>query len=65
LLEQHGKTGGCCHTFKAGGHFEFDTGIHFVGNMHNSPRSLGTLLKKLTDGQLQWEWQGEVYDSVK
>ncbi|KAL3857331.1 hypothetical protein ACJMK2_012009 [Sinanodonta woodiana] len=32
VLEQHGLAGGCCPTFVKKG-FEFDTGIHYVGEM--------------------------------
>ena len=32
VLEQHYVAGGCCHTFKDGG-YEFDTGIHYIGNI--------------------------------
>ena len=33
LLEQHNVAGGCCHTFMSGG-YEFATGIHYIGEMH-------------------------------
>ena len=32
VLEQHDRSGGCCHTFEERG-FEFDTGIHYIGEM--------------------------------
>jgi all-trans-retinol 13,14-reductase len=32
VFEQHDQAGGCLHTFMEGG-FEFDTGIHYVGEM--------------------------------
>ena len=31
VLEQHYIAGGCCHAFDEGG-YEFDTGIHYIGN---------------------------------
>ncbi|XP_010180289.1 PREDICTED: all-trans-retinol 13,14-reductase-like, partial [Mesitornis unicolor] len=62
VLEQHGKLGGCCHTFTEKG-FEFDTGIHYVGQMHE-----GSLMKfvvdQLTEGQLQWARLPDPYDVV-
>ena len=33
VLEQHYIAGGCTHTFEDKG-YEFDTGIHYIGNMH-------------------------------
>ena len=32
VLEQHDQAGGCCHTFLDKG-YEFDVGIHYVGEM--------------------------------
>ncbi len=32
VLEQHDRAGGCCHTFVEKG-YEFDVGVHYVGNM--------------------------------
>uniref|UniRef100_A0A8C5TC23 All-trans-retinol 13,14-reductase n=1 Tax=Malurus cyaneus samueli TaxID=2593467 RepID=A0A8C5TC23_9PASS len=62
VLEQHGKLGGCCHTFTEKG-FEFDTGIHYVGQMQE--RSLMRfLMDQLTDGQLEWAQLPATYDAV-
>ena len=32
VLEQHDQAGGCCHSFVDKG-YEFDTGIHYIGEM--------------------------------
>uniref|UniRef100_A0A8C7F7B4 All-trans-retinol 13,14-reductase n=1 Tax=Oncorhynchus kisutch TaxID=8019 RepID=A0A8C7F7B4_ONCKI len=40
VLEQHDRAGGCCHTFTEKG-FEFDVGIHYIGDLYNST-SAGT-----------------------
>lgn len=32
ILEKHQKVGGCLHTYTHKG-YEFDTGLHFLGNM--------------------------------
>lgn len=52
VLEQHGKAGGCCHTFNKKG-FEFDVGIHYVGQMLENSFSR-MIVDQLTEGQLQW-----------
>ncbi|XP_029429951.1 all-trans-retinol 13,14-reductase-like [Rhinatrema bivittatum] len=52
VLEQHDQAGGCCHSFREGG-FEFDVGIHYVGQMHENSL-LRVTLDQLTDGQLDW-----------
>nr|XP_056716863.1 all-trans-retinol 13,14-reductase [Euleptes europaea] len=62
VLEQHGKAGGCCHTFNKKG-FEFDVGIHYVGQMlENSFQRM--IVDQLTDGQLQWAKMDSPYDVV-
>lgn len=35
VLEQHDQCGGCCHSFYEKG-FEFDTGIHYIGECRNN-----------------------------
>uniref|UniRef100_K7FQQ4 All-trans-retinol 13,14-reductase n=1 Tax=Pelodiscus sinensis TaxID=13735 RepID=K7FQQ4_PELSI len=62
VLEQHGKAGGCCHTFSEKG-FEFDVGIHYVGRLEE--RFLARfLVDQLTEGQLQWTKMPPVFDAV-
>ncbi|XP_037227518.1 all-trans-retinol 13,14-reductase [Falco biarmicus] len=62
VLEQHGKLGGCCHTFSEKG-FEFDTGIHYVGQMEEGS-TVRFLVEQLTEGQLEWAPLPAVYDAV-
>ncbi|XP_068891429.1 all-trans-retinol 13,14-reductase [Aphelocoma coerulescens] len=62
VLEQHGKLGGCCHTFTEKG-FEFDTGIHYVGQMQEGSL-MRFLVDQLTDGQLEWAQLPATYDAV-
>ncbi|XP_006129180.3 all-trans-retinol 13,14-reductase [Pelodiscus sinensis] len=62
VLEQHGKAGGCCHTFSEKG-FEFDVGIHYIGRLEE--RFLARfLVDQLTEGQLQWTKMPPVFDAV-
>lgn len=35
ILEKHQKVGGCLHTYTHKG-YEFDTGLHFLGNMYET-----------------------------
>ncbi|XP_074837968.1 all-trans-retinol 13,14-reductase isoform X2 [Carettochelys insculpta] len=62
VLEQHGKAGGCCHTFKKQG-FEFDVGIHYIGRMHEESLTR-FVVDQLTEGQLQWNKMPSVFDAV-
>ncbi|XP_078572012.1 all-trans-retinol 13,14-reductase-like isoform X2 [Branchiostoma floridae x Branchiostoma japonicum] len=62
VLEQHDQAGGCCHTFVDKG-FEFDVGIHYVGEICNRlPNQVIT--EQITEGQLQWEEMDEEYDTI-
>ncbi|XP_042327453.1 all-trans-retinol 13,14-reductase [Sceloporus undulatus] len=62
VLEQHGKAGGCCHTFNEKG-FEFDVGIHYVGQMQEGS-ILRMMIDQLTDGQLQWAKMDSPFDTL-
>jgi len=60
VLEQHNIPGGFTQMFKRPG-YRWDVGVHIVGEM--SQRSYpGRLLRALTDGRLEWEPLGEIYD---
>ena len=60
VLEQHNIPGGFTQTFKRPG-YRWDVGVHLIGEMteRNYP---GRLMKSLTNGQLEWESVGEIYD---
>ena len=47
--------------------YEWDTGIHYVGNSINahSGSSTGKVLEFLTDGKLKWESMGDLIDVIK
>ncbi|XP_052574964.1 all-trans-retinol 13,14-reductase [Peromyscus californicus insignis] len=60
VLEQHSKAGGCCHTFRENG-LEFDTGIHYIGNMQEG--NIGRfILDQITEGQLDWAPMASPFD---
>ncbi|CAG5133385.1 unnamed protein product [Candidula unifasciata] len=62
VLEQHDQAGGCCHTFVEKG-FEFDTGVHYVGDIEEGdvPR---ILVDQVTCGQLRWAKMDDAFDIV-
>uniref|UniRef100_A0A8C6UMI1 All-trans-retinol 13,14-reductase n=1 Tax=Neogobius melanostomus TaxID=47308 RepID=A0A8C6UMI1_9GOBI len=62
VLEQHDRAGGCCHTFTEKG-FEFDVGIHYIGDLQEH-KPFRCMLDQLTNGQLQWEPLDNPYDWV-
>ncbi|XP_059113980.1 all-trans-retinol 13,14-reductase [Peromyscus eremicus] len=62
VLEQHSKAGGCCHTFGENG-LEFDTGIHYIGNMQEgNPGRF--ILDQITEGQLDWAPMASPFDMM-
>ena len=66
VLEQHYVAGGCCHTFNEHG-YDFDTGIHYVGNVEK----LNKILDPISLKTPKWTKLGstnsdlsEVYDEI-
>ncbi|CAE7681432.1 retsat, partial [Symbiodinium microadriaticum] len=62
ILEQHDQIGGCCHSFRENG-FEFDTGIHYIGEMRNNT-AFRFLLDQISNGQLSWADVCDDFDTV-
>ncbi|KAL0992726.1 hypothetical protein UPYG_G00097520 [Umbra pygmaea] len=62
VLEQHDRAGGCCHTFTEKG-FEFDVGIHYIGDLLEH-KPFRCMLDQLTNGQLQWQPLDNPFDHV-
>ncbi|XP_015457097.2 all-trans-retinol 13,14-reductase [Astyanax mexicanus] len=62
VLEQHDQAGGCCHTFQKQG-FEFDVGIHYLGQLHENSL-LRVVLEQITEGQLQFAPLEQHFDTV-
>jgi all-trans-retinol 13,14-reductase len=63
VLERHTTAGGFTHTFDRKG-WEWDVGVHYIGQVHQEGSMLRRLFDHVSDGSLQWEPIGEVYDTV-
>ena len=63
VLEKHYTPGGFTHVFKRKG-FEWDVGIHYIGEMQRETSILKKLFDYITDGELKWADMGEVYDRI-
>lgn len=61
IFERHYVPGGFTHSFKRKDGFQWDVGVHYVGNMAEGS-SLRSFFDFLTDGKLKWESMGEIYD---
>ncbi|XP_061761962.1 all-trans-retinol 13,14-reductase-like [Nerophis ophidion] len=62
VLEQHDQAGGCTHTFQNKG-FEFDVGIHYLGQLHDNSL-LRVALDQITEGQLQFTRLEQHFDTL-
>jgi all-trans-retinol 13,14-reductase len=63
VLEQHYTAGGFTHTFRRKG-YEWDVGVHYVGEVMNPKREVRQIFDAITDGNLKWACMGEVYDTI-
>ena len=54
ILEKHFKAGGWTHTFKRN-NFEWDVGIHYIGEVHNPKSPIRKMFDILSDGKLEWQ----------
>ncbi len=63
VLEKHYTAGGFTHVFKRNG-YEWDVGIHYIGGVNHPKAMLYTLFHYLSQGKMQWEDMGPVYDKV-
>ncbi|UDL05311.1 phytoene desaturase family protein [Marinobacter sp. CA1] len=61
VLEQHYTAGGYTHSYARNG-YEWDVGVHYIGDM-GSPHTLGRkLFDYITDHQLRWAPMDDCYD---
>jgi all-trans-retinol 13,14-reductase len=63
VLERHYTAGGFTHTFTRPG-YEWDVGVHYIGDVHRERSLLRRLFDHLSDGELRWADMGEVYDTI-
>ena len=63
VLEQHYTAGGFTHSYEREG-FEWDVGVHYVGEVHKPHSQMRRLFDVISDGQLQWAPMDPCYDRV-
>ncbi len=63
LLERHYTPGGYTHVFKRRG-YEWDVGIHYIGEVNREKGVVKKLFDYITNGELKWADMGEVYDRI-
>ncbi len=63
VLEKHYVSGGFTQTFKRK-KFEWDVGVHYVGQVNNPKSLIRKAFDYISDGKLTWDDMGEVYDQT-
>ena len=63
VLEKHYEAGGFSHVFKRND-YEWDVGLHYVGQVHREKGILTRLLNYVGDTPVQWSDMGPVYDKI-
>ncbi len=63
VLEKHYTAGGYTHVFKRRD-YEWDVGIHYLGEFHRANSEAAQWLRYITGNKLRWETMGEVYDRI-
>jgi all-trans-retinol 13,14-reductase len=63
VLEQHYTAGGFTHAYEREG-YEWDVGVHYIGEVHNSKSTLRRVFDVISEGRLQWAAMEPVYDKI-
>lgn len=63
VLEQHYTAGGYTHSYENQG-YEWDVGVHYVGEVHRPWSLLRKVFDSISDGALQWAEMDKVYDQI-
>lgn len=63
VLEKHYTVGGFTHVFKRKG-YEWDVGIHYIGEVQRPNSVIKRLFDFITNDKLEWADLGEVYDKI-
>ncbi len=63
VLERHYVAGGFTHTFTRKG-YEWDVGLHYIGEVHREKSVLRRLFDYISEGELKWQYMPEVYDKI-
>lgn len=63
VLERHYVAGGFTHTYYRKG-YEWDVGVHYIGEVHRKNSILRKVFDCITDEKLEWAEMPEVYDKI-
>ena len=63
VLEKHYTPGGFTHVFTRTG-WEWDVGVHYVGEVHRPHTDIYRAFEYITEGRLKWAQMDDVYDKI-
>lgn len=63
VLEQHYTAGGFTHSYENKG-YEWDVGVHYIGDVRKPTSQLRRIFDVITDGRLKWAPMDAVYDRI-
>jgi len=63
VLKQHYTAGGYTHAYERAG-YEWDVGVHYVGEVHKPWTTLRRIFDVITDGELKWAEMDPLYDQI-
>ncbi len=63
VLERHTTAGGCTQAFRRAG-YEWDAGLHYMGEVHRPTSALRRVFDHITRGELTWAPMPDVYNRV-
>ncbi len=63
VLEQHYTAGGFTHSYESKG-YEWDVGVHYIGETHKPWSQLRRIFDVITDGKLEWAPMDPAYDRI-
>lgn len=64
VLERHYTAGGFTHAFHRPG-YQWDVGVHYIGQVQNPASPVRAAFDHLTEGRLAWNAMPDVYDQVR
>src|SRR5580692_12111765 len=63
VLERHYTAGGFTHAFRRPG-YEWDAGVHYVGEVSDPGSPIRAAFDHITEGRLRWNPMPDVYDRI-
>ena len=63
VLEQHYTAGGYTHVYERNG-YEWDVGVHYIGDVHNPKSTLRRVFDVISQNRLKWAEMAPVYDRI-